>query len=143
MSIAANANKVCKSIKKPMSIPSKTRKDQKAHEHSSNPCQKILKPMSIASKTQKTQPRPEEEEEEEMLEWRPPALTNTPLSHAHTASPRPLARTHDTNTKRNRNQFPDWGSPASIISPQSPTLFINLTQQPAQRNRKQQANHGQ
>ena len=106
-----------KSIKKPMSIPSKTRKDQKAHEHSSNPCQKVLKPMSIASKTQKPQPRPEEEE---MLEWRPPALTNTPLSHAHTASPRPLARTHDTNTKRNRNQFPDWGSPASIISPQSP-----------------------
>ena len=55
-----------------------------------------------------------------MLEWRPPALANTPLSHAHTASPRPLARTHDTNTKRNRNRFPDWGSPASINSPQSP-----------------------
>ena len=118
MSIAAKANKVCKSIKKPMSIPSKTRKDQKAHEHSSNPCQKVLKPMSIASKTQKIKPRPEPE----MLEWRPPALTNTPLSHAHTASPRPLARTHDTNTKRNRNQFPDWGSPASINSPQSPTI---------------------
>ena len=77
--------------------------------------------MSIASKTQKTQPRPEPEE---MLEWRPPALTNTPLSHAHTASPRPLARTHDTNTKRNRNRFPDWGSPASINSPQSPILQI-------------------
>ena len=119
MSIAANANKVCKSIKKPMSIPSKTRKDQKAHEHSSNPCQKVLKPMSIAWKTQKIKPRPEPEQEE-MLEWRPPALTNTPLSHAHTASPRPLARTHDTNTKRNRNQFPDWGSLASINSPQSP-----------------------
>jgi|TARA_B110001454_G_scaffold197403_1_gene200868 hypothetical protein len=35
MSIAANANKVCKSIKKPMSLPAKTRKDQKTHEHSS------------------------------------------------------------------------------------------------------------
>ena len=58
-----------------------------------------------------------------MLEWRPPALTITPHSHAHTASPRPLARTHDTNTKRNRNQFPDWGSPASINSPQSPMFF--------------------
>ena len=116
MSIATKAKKVCKSIKKPMSIPSKTRKDQKAHEHSSNPCQKVLKPMSIASKTLGPQPRPEQE----MLEWRPPALTNTPLSHAHTASPRPLARTHDTNTKRNRNRFPDWGSPASIHSPQSP-----------------------
>ncbi len=28
-------------------------------------------------------------------------------THAHAASPRPLARTHDTNTKRNRNKFPD------------------------------------
>jgi hypothetical protein len=34
MNIAAKANQVCKSIKKPMSIPSKTRKDQKAHGHS-------------------------------------------------------------------------------------------------------------
>ena len=59
MNIAAKTNKVCKSIKKPMSIPSKTRKDQKTHEHSSNPCQKVLKPMSIAAKTQKTKPRPE------------------------------------------------------------------------------------
>ena len=60
-----------------------------------------------------------------MLEWRPPALTITPHSHAHTASPRPLARTHDTNTKRNRNRFPDWGSTASIISPQSP-IYIYI-----------------
>jgi hypothetical protein len=65
-----------------------------------------------------------------MLEWRPPALTNTPLSHAHTASPRPLARTHDTNTKRNRNQFPDWGSPASINSPQSPIMSIDIPPAP-------------
>ena len=45
--------------------------------------------------------------------------TNAPLSHAHTAYPRPLARKHDTNTKRNRNRnrFPDRGSPASISSP--------------------------
>ena len=56
MSIAAKAKKVCKSIKKLMSIPSKTRKDQKAHEHSSNPCEKALKPMSIAAKTQKEHP---------------------------------------------------------------------------------------
>ena len=66
MSKAAKANKVRKSIKKPMRIPSKTRKDQKTHEHSSNPCQKVLKPMSIAAKTQKTKPRPEEQQE--MLE---------------------------------------------------------------------------
>ena len=55
-----------------------------------------------------------------MLERRPPALRNTSLSHAHTASHRPLARTHDTNTKRIRNRFPDWRSPASINPPQSP-----------------------
>ena len=38
------------------------------------------------------------------------ALTNTPRLHAHTASPRPLAHTHDTNTKRDRNRFPAWMS---------------------------------
>ena len=59
MNIAAKANQVCKSIKKPMSIPSKTRKDQKAHEHSSNPCEKALKPMSIATKMKRRNPRPE------------------------------------------------------------------------------------
>ena len=63
MSIAAKANKVCKSIKKPMSIPSKTRKDQKAHEHSSNPCEKRLKPMKIATNG--------------MTENRPPAKENS------------------------------------------------------------------
>ena len=66
-----------------------------------------------------------------MLEQRPPTMTNTPLSHAHTASPRPLARTHDTNTKRNRNRFPDWGSPASINSPQSP---ISITSDEADKD---------
>ena len=43
MSIAAKASQVCKSIKKPMSIPSKTRKDQKAHEHSSKSEQGVQK----------------------------------------------------------------------------------------------------
>ena len=110
-----------------MSILSKTRKDQKAHEHTSNPCEKRLKPMKIATtrKSQnqgqaKAKPRPEE-----MLEWRPPALRITPPSHAHTASPRPLARTHDTNTKRNRNRFPNWRSPSSINSFQSP-IYIYI-----------------
>ena len=57
MSIAAKANQVCKSIKKPMSIPSKTRKDQKTHEHSSNPCEKVKKNMSIATKTKRDSDR--------------------------------------------------------------------------------------
>ena len=43
---------------------------------------------------------------------------HSPLTRPHSfASP---ARTHDTNTKRNWNRFPDWGSPASINPPQSP-----------------------
>ena len=29
------------------------------------------------------------------------------------------ARTHDTNTKRNRNRFPDWAQ-LTLLSPQSP-----------------------
>ena len=70
--------------------------------------------MHIAAKTQKGKPRPKY-----ISPFWGPALTNTPLSHAHTASPRPLARAHDTNTKRNRNRLSDWGSPASITSPQS------------------------
>ena len=43
-----------------------------------------------------------------MLEWRPPALTNTPLSHAHTASPRPLARTTRTRNET-ETDFPIGG----------------------------------
>ena len=58
MNIAAKANQVCKSIKKPMRIPSKTRKDQKAHGHSSKSepgMQKHQKTMSIPSKARKDQ----------------------------------------------------------------------------------------
>ena len=43
-----------------------------------------------------------------MLEWRPPALTNTPISHAHTASPRPLARTSRTRNEA-ETDFPIGG----------------------------------
>ena len=43
-----------------------------------------------------------------MLEWRPPALTNTPLSHTHTASPRLLARTTRTRNETETN-FPIGG----------------------------------
>ena len=47
-------------------------------------------------------------------------LSSSVDKHSPLASPRPLARTHDMNAKRNRNRFPDWGSPASMNSPQSP-----------------------
>ena len=37
-------------------------------------------------------------------------------SRAHAASPRPLARTHDTNTKRKRNRFPGSGG-SKVLTP--------------------------
>ena len=74
-----------------------------------------------SNKNEKTKSLPEPPED--ILPFWAPALGNIAPSHAHTASPRLLARTHDTNTKRNRNRFPDWGSTASIISPQSPIYY--------------------
>ena len=104
-----------------MSIPSKTRKDQKAHELSSNLCEKRLKPMKIATKTQKMQPRPGGN----VAILSPSVGKHCSLTRPHSfASP---ARSHDTNTKRNRNRFPDWGSPASINSPQSPIFTPGAT----------------
>ena len=43
------------------------------------------------------------------------------LFRSHAASPRPLARTHDTNTKRNRSQFSGCVQP-KLLSPQ-PSLY--------------------
>ena len=60
---------------------------------------------TTATRTQKPQPCLEHN----ISQLRAPALTNNALSHAHAASPLPPARTHDTNTKRNRNRIPDWG----------------------------------
>ena len=108
MSIAANAKKVCKSIKKPMSIPSKTRKDQKAHEYSSNPCEKVKKPMSIATKTKKDNRPPEPPPPEHILSFWAPELGNIALSHTHTASPCPLARTTRTRNET-ETDFPIGG----------------------------------
>ena len=100
--------KMHKHIKKPMSITTKMKTNQKTHEHSIEKAQKVKKPMSIAAKTKKFFSLPEPPPENILPFWAP-ALGNIAPSHAHTASPRPLARTHDTNTKRNRNRFPDWG----------------------------------
>ena len=108
MSIAAKANKVCKSSKKPMSIPSKTRKDQKAHEHSSNPCEKLKKTMSIATKTKRNK-RPPEPPQHILPFWRPqrwqtlPSRTPTQLRLA-----RSLARTTRTRNET-ETDFPIGG----------------------------------
>ena len=81
-----------------------------------------------SNKNEKTTalPEPPPPPPQNILPFWAPALGNIAPPHAHTASPRPLARTHDTNTKRNRNRFPDWGSTASTISPQSPIHFIGF-----------------
>ena len=111
-------------IKKPMSITTKMKTNQKTHEHSIEKAQKVRKPMSIATKTKRTQHcRSRRRRRRRRRTSYHSGLGNIAASHAHTASPRPLARTHDTNTKRNRNRFPDWGSTASIISPQSPIIY--------------------
>ena len=60
---------------------------------------------TMSSKNEKEHPPPEKE----LLEWRPPALTNTPLSHAHTASPRPLARTTTRTRNETETDFPIGG----------------------------------
>ena len=127
MSIAAKTKKVYKHIKKTMSIPAKTQNHQKKHEHSNENekgVQTHQQTHEHSSKNEKTTALPEQPPEDILPFWAP-ALENTALSHARTASPRPLARTHNTNTKRNRNRFPDWGSTASIISPQSP-IYIYI-----------------
>ncbi len=46
-----------------------------------------------------------------------------PNAPAHAASPRPLARTRDTNTKRNRNQFLSWGRQDRLFPPTSDFLI--------------------
>ncbi len=47
-------------------------------------------------------------------------------SRAHAASPRPLARTHDTNTKRKRNQFPGLGATRVELTPPKPPIYIYI-----------------
>ena len=51
-----------------------------------------------------------------------PSVEEAHPSRAHAASPRPLARTHDTNTKRKRNRFPGSGGPKVLTPPKPPTL---------------------
>ena len=99
MSIAAKANKVCKSIKKPMSIPSKTRKDQKAHEHTSNPCEKRLKPMKITTK-RKSQNQGKTTAGGNVRMETPSVENHSPLTRPHSfASPARSHARHEHETK--------------------------------------------
>ena len=62
----------------------------------------------------KRNPAPEPEEAEHIFAFSSPALRSISASRVHAASPRPLARTHDTNTKRKRNQFPGSGGTKAL-----------------------------
>ena len=94
----------------------KNTKAAKNHVNNNDFHEKSLKPMQITSKNAKEKTTAGEAGNVRIET--PSVDKHSPLTRPHSfASP---ARTHDTNTKRNRNQFPDWGSPASINSPQSP-----------------------
>ena len=100
MRVTSKANQVCKSIKKPMSIPSKTRKDQKAHEHTSNPCEKRLKPMKIATK-RKSQNQGKTTAGGGNVRMETPSVENhSPLTRPHSfASPARSHARHEHETK--------------------------------------------
>ena len=81
--------------------------DQKTHEYSIVSEEKTLKPTRIPTKVPTPNPAPEPQQPEIFA-------AGAPASEIIVSPPRPCsfaspARTHDTNTKRNRNRFPGWG----------------------------------
>ena len=79
-----------------------------------------LKPWHIIANAQKAHSTPESN----FFPFEPPALRSTSLTRSHSFA-RTHARTHDTNTKRNRNRFPDWAQ-LTLLSPQSPILVFGI-----------------
>ena len=63
--------------------------------------EQTLKPMSLSFKSTEEQAPPESD----FFPFEPSALSTRTASHACT---------HGTNTKRNRNQFPDWDQPPNL-----------------------------
>eukprot|EP00973_Karenia_brevis_P024310 3354897-Karenia_brevis.AAC.1 len=53
---------------------------------------------------------------------RRPSGRETPLPRALATLPRPLARTRDTNTERNRNRFPGLGDVLTTVHPPKPLI---------------------
>ena len=80
--------------------------------HIARICMKQKNNVHIAAKP----PRPQPQTEQNISPFSSPAFTITPLSQAHTVSRRPLARTHDTSTKRDRNRFPHFPIPRLGLS---------------------------
>ena len=125
--IAATAMNLCFKFFKTLAYSSKCVRFPitflKTLAYSSQRLHFCLKPLRIAANWQRANRRRSHSRRKSFHSIHQRWETYRP-SHAHTASPRPLARTHDTNTKRNRNRFPNWGSPASINSPQSPIKIV-------------------
>ena len=91
---------------------------QKVHAYSMRLEKITLKPMRIAANGERRNPAPEPPQPEDISTAVAPAKgSNVSLARSRSfASP---ARTHDTNTKRNRNRFPGWGV-LTNFSPQPP-----------------------
>ena len=110
-----------------MSIASKILNKSKNHEH--------------RSKNERLNQVPEPAPEEILPFWAPALEKHCSLAHPHSfASPRPLARTHDTNTKRNRNRFPGYGQLSRLFSSTSDISGRRLQQATSRQHMKPQ--HG-
>ena len=100
-----------------MSIPSKTRKDQKAHEHGSHPREKVNKHIEHSNENEKAQAVAGAGAEAGAGEHLT-VLSTSVGKHCSLADPHSFAtpaRSHDMKTKRNRNRFPDWGHLCGFI----------------------------
>ena len=84
----------------------------KTHANSNKYAEFCLKPTHFATNYAKSSPHAGG-----LLAIRASSVEEACL-HALTQL-RTHARTHDTNTKRNRNRFPGWGQ-LSLLSPQPP-----------------------
>ena len=104
---------------KPTRIIAKTQKVQKKTQLSSASTSLFLKTHSYGSKDTKSPVHAGAG----FLPVRASSVEEH-LPHALTQL-RTHARTHDTNTKRNRNRFPDWVQ-LTLNSPQSPTFMQTL-----------------
>ena len=102
-----------------------TQKEQKTHSFPQFLQFYSLRPTHIIVKAQKVHPTPKPN----FFPFFPPALRSTSLTRPHSFA-RTHARTHDTNTKRNRNRFPDWVQ-LMLNSPQSPTRNLDHVPEPS------------
>ena len=83
---------------------------------SSQSCVFSLKPWRLSSKVARAQKKRNPAGVGHLAVARPSVEKHRPTRPRSFASP---ARTHDTNTKRNRNRFPGWGQQSRLFPPTS------------------------